>query len=91
MASTIFRSLHTNPCLLHRTALLRRKNVFLYCTMRSAQTQTATTQEKVKSQVKVASNVQNKTLEKASKDYEAVIGVEAHVQLNSYNEKERTC
>ncbi|TQE09554.1 hypothetical protein C1H46_004773 [Malus baccata] len=91
MASTIFRSLHTNPCLLHRTALLRRKNVFLYCTMRSAQTQTATTQEKVKSQVKVAPNVQNKTLEKASKDYEAVIAVEAHVQLNTLTKAFCSC
>ncbi|KAM0985595.1 hypothetical protein EV2_013272 [Malus domestica] len=91
MASTIFRSLHTNPCLLYRTALLRRKNAFLYCTMRSAQTQTATTQEKVKSQVKVAPNVQNKTLEKASKDYEAVIAVEAHVQLNTLTKAFCSC
>ncbi|KAM1439517.1 hypothetical protein ACFX1X_013069 [Malus domestica] len=91
MASTIFRSLHTNPCLLHRTALLRRKNAFLYCTMRSAQTQTATTQEKVKSQVKVAPNVQNKTLEKASKDHEAVIAVEAHVQLNTLTKAFCSC
>ncbi|KAM2542660.1 hypothetical protein TB2_022060 [Malus domestica] len=91
MASTIFRSLHTNPCLLHTTALLRRKDVILYCTMRSAQTRTAATQDKVKPQVKVAPNIQNKTLEKASKDYEAVIGIETHVQLNTLTKAFCSC
>ncbi|KAM1720904.1 hypothetical protein ACFX12_022503 [Malus domestica] len=91
MASTIFRSLHTNPCLLHTTALLRRKDVILYCTMRSAQTRTAATQDKVKPHVKVAPNIQNKTLEKASKDYEAVIGIETHVQLNTLTKAFCSC
>ncbi|KAB2625737.1 glutamyl-tRNA(Gln) amidotransferase subunit B [Pyrus ussuriensis x Pyrus communis] len=79
MASTIFRSLHTNPCLLHPTALLRRKMSF------------SATPDKVKPQVKVAPNIQNKTLEKASKDYEAVIGIETHVQLNTLTKAFCSC
>ena len=59
--------------------------------MRSAQTQTAATQDKVKPQVKGAPNIQNKTLEKASKDYEAVIGIETHVQLNTLTKAFCSC
>ncbi|KAL6292325.1 hypothetical protein ACE6H2_000467 [Prunus campanulata] len=91
MASTIFRSLHSHPFLFHPTALIRRKYVILYCTMRSAQTQTAT-QEKVKPQVKVSPHgTQSKALEKASKDYEAVIGIETHVQLNTLTKAFCSC
>ncbi|XP_021824752.1 glutamyl-tRNA(Gln) amidotransferase subunit B, chloroplastic/mitochondrial isoform X1 [Prunus avium] len=91
MASTIFRSLHSHPFLFHPTALIRRKDVILYCTMRSAQTQTAT-QEKVKPQVKVSPHgTQSKALEKASKDYEAVIGIETHVQLNTLTKAFCSC
>ncbi|XP_034200720.1 glutamyl-tRNA(Gln) amidotransferase subunit B, chloroplastic/mitochondrial isoform X2 [Prunus dulcis] len=91
MASTIFRSLHSHPFLFHPTALIRRKDVILYCTMRSAQTQTVT-QEKVKPQVKVSPHsTQRKALEKASKDYEAVIGIETHVQLNTLTKAFCSC
>ncbi|PQP92219.1 glutamyl-tRNA(Gln) amidotransferase subunit B chloroplastic/mitochondrial isoform X1 [Prunus yedoensis var. nudiflora] len=59
--------------------------------MRSAQTQTAT-QEKVKPQVKVSPHgTQSKALEKASKDYEAVIGIETHVQLNTLTKAFCSC
>ncbi|KAK9931300.1 hypothetical protein M0R45_018579 [Rubus argutus] len=90
MASTIFRSFQTHPFVFHPTTLLRRKNVFLYCTLGSAQTQTAT-QEKVKPQVKVSHLTQNKTLENASKDYEAVIGIETHVQLSTLTKAFCSC
>ncbi|CAL8990145.1 unnamed protein product [Prunus brigantina] len=91
MASTIFRILHSHPFLFHPTALIRRKDVILYCTMRSAQTQTAT-QEKVKPQVKVSPrSTQSKALEKASRDYEAVIGIETHVQLNTLTKAFCSC
>lgn len=90
MASTIFRSFQTHPFVFHPTTLLKRKNVFLYCTLGSAQTQTAT-QEKVKPQVKVSHLTQNKTLENASKDYEAVIGIETHVQLSTLTKAFCSC
>ncbi|XP_062028595.1 glutamyl-tRNA(Gln) amidotransferase subunit B, chloroplastic/mitochondrial-like [Rosa rugosa] len=90
MASTIFRSFQTHPFVFHPTTLLRRKNVLLYCTMRSQQTQTAT-QEKVKPQVKVSNLNPNKKLENISKDYEAVIGIETHVQLSTQTKAFCSC
>ncbi|PRQ18221.1 putative carbon--nitrogen ligase with glutamine as amido-N-donor [Rosa chinensis] len=90
MASTVFRSFQTHPFVFHPTTLLRRKNVLLYCTMRSQQTQTAT-QEKVKPQVKVSNLNPNKKLENISKDYEAVIGIETHVQLSTQTKAFCSC
>ncbi|XP_024196463.1 glutamyl-tRNA(Gln) amidotransferase subunit B, chloroplastic/mitochondrial [Rosa chinensis] len=90
MASTIFRSFQTHPFVFHPTTLLRRKNVLLYCTMRSEQTQTAT-QEKVKPQVKVSNLNPNKKLGNISKDYEAVIGIETHVQLSTQTKAFCSC
>ncbi|XP_061988364.1 glutamyl-tRNA(Gln) amidotransferase subunit B, chloroplastic/mitochondrial-like [Rosa rugosa] len=84
MASTIFRSFQTHPFVFHPTTLLRRKNVLLYCTMRSQQTQTAT-------QVKVSNLNPNKKLENISKDYEAVIGIETHVQLSTQTKAFCSC
>ncbi|KAL6194676.1 hypothetical protein ACLB2K_035754 [Fragaria x ananassa] len=92
MASTIFRSFQTHPFVFHPTTLLRRKNVLFYCTMRSAQTTQAATQEKVNPpQAKVSNLTQNKTLENALKDYEAVIGIETHVQLSTLTKAFCSC
>ena len=82
MASTIFRGIQNHPLLLYQTALFRRKNGVFYCTMKSTETQTAT-QEKQKPQIKNPPRTQTKTSDKFSKDYEAVIGIETHVQLNT--------
>nr|XP_023884288.1 glutamyl-tRNA(Gln) amidotransferase subunit B, chloroplastic/mitochondrial [Quercus suber] len=82
MASTIFRSIQNHPLLLYPTALFRRKNGVFYCTMKSTEAQTAT-QEKQKTQIKNPPPTQTKTSDKFSKDYEAVIGIETHVQLNT--------
>uniref|UniRef100_A0A7N2LWA2 Glutamyl-tRNA(Gln) amidotransferase subunit B, chloroplastic/mitochondrial n=1 Tax=Quercus lobata TaxID=97700 RepID=A0A7N2LWA2_QUELO len=82
MASTIFRSIQNHPLLLYPTALFRRKNGVFYCTMKSTEAQTAT-QEKQKPQIKNPPRTQTKTSDKFSKDYEAVIGIETHVQLNT--------
>ena len=82
MASTIFRSMQNHPLLLYPTALFRRKNGVFYCTMKSTEAQAAT-QEKQKPQIKNPPRTQTKTSDKFSKDYEAVIGIETHVQLNT--------
>lgn len=82
MTSTIFRSIQNHPLLLCPTALFRRKNVVLYCTVKSTEAQTAT-QENQKLPIKVPPRTQTKTIDKISKDYEAVIGIETHVQLNT--------
>ncbi|KAL4643691.1 hypothetical protein ACB092_02G110000 [Castanea dentata] len=81
MASTIFRSIQNHPLLLYQTALFRRKNGVFYCTMKSTEAQTAT-QEKQKPPLPKIMK-QTKTSDKFSKDYEAVIGIETHVQLNT--------
>jgi aspartyl-tRNA(Asn)/glutamyl-tRNA(Gln) amidotransferase subunit B len=74
MASTIFRSIQNRPLLLCPTALFRRKNDFLYCTMKSTEAQTAT-QENQKPPIKVPPRNQTKAIDKFSKNYEAVIGI----------------
>ncbi|XP_075656261.1 glutamyl-tRNA(Gln) amidotransferase subunit B, chloroplastic/mitochondrial isoform X1 [Castanea sativa] len=81
MASTIFRSIQNHPLLLYQTAFFRRKNGVFYCTMKSTEAQTAT-QEKQKPPLPKIMK-QTKTSDKFSKDYEAVIGIETHVQLNT--------
>ena len=50
--------------------------------MKSTEAQTAT-QEKQKPQIKNPPRTQTKTSDKFSKDHEAVIGIETHVQLNN--------
>nr|XP_048333240.1 glutamyl-tRNA(Gln) amidotransferase subunit B, chloroplastic/mitochondrial [Ziziphus jujuba var. spinosa] len=82
MASTVFRSLQSFPFCLHPTTLFRRKNGIFYCTIKGKHSQTAT-QEKQTSNVKVSSRPAIKTLDKILKDYEAIIGIETHVQLST--------
>lgn len=72
-----------NPFLLYPVSLLGRKNGAMYCTMKSTQSQTAT-QEKQSSQAKVSpSSTQSKKLNKIAENFEAVIGIETHVQLST--------
>lgn len=82
MASTMFRSLQSFPFCLHPTTLFRRKNGILYFTIKGTHSQTGT-QEKQTSNVKVSSHPPIKILDKISKDYEAIIGIETHVQLST--------
>lgn len=81
MASTIFRSFQTSPVGLFPTAVFRRNNGVLYCTVRNTHAQTAT-REKNTSPAEV-SRRPIKTVDKILKDYEAIIGIETHVQLNT--------
>ncbi|XP_031251170.1 glutamyl-tRNA(Gln) amidotransferase subunit B, chloroplastic/mitochondrial [Pistacia vera] len=83
MASTLFRTIQTHSFMLYPTTLLRRSNGVFYCTMKSTHSQTATQE---KQQIRVTpQNQQNKakTLDKIAKDYEAIIGIETHVQLST--------
>ncbi|XP_059447107.1 glutamyl-tRNA(Gln) amidotransferase subunit B, chloroplastic/mitochondrial [Corylus avellana] len=90
MASTFFRSIQNHPLLLCPTALFRRKNGVLYCTMKGTEAQTAT-QEKQKPHIKVPPRTRTKTIDKISKDYEAIIGIETHVQLNTHTKAFCSC
>jgi aspartyl-tRNA(Asn)/glutamyl-tRNA(Gln) amidotransferase subunit B len=47
------------------------------------QTQTATQEKQQNPQIKVSTQTQTKTIDKLIKDYEAIIGIETHVQLST--------
>ncbi|KAF9673621.1 hypothetical protein SADUNF_Sadunf10G0043200 [Salix dunnii] len=88
MASTLFRNIQTVPLLLYPSAFFRRKNGALYCTIKSSsssvtQTQTATQEKQQDPQIRVSTQTQTKTIDKLIKDYEAIIGIETHVQLST--------
>nr|TKR83844.1 glutamyl-tRNA(Gln) amidotransferase subunit B, chloroplastic/mitochondrial [Populus alba] len=88
MASILFRNIQTHPILLYPSVLFRRKNGALYCTMKSSsssttQTQTATQEKQQNPQTKVSPQTQTKGIDKRIKDYEAIIGIETHVQLST--------
>ncbi|XAR62703.1 Glutaminyl-tRNA synthase (glutamine-hydrolyzing) [Bertholletia excelsa] len=82
MALTLLRGIQTRPFLLYPSGLFPRKYGMFYCTMKSTQTQTAT-HEKQQTLTKVSSQGHSKRLDKVSKDYEAIIGIETHVQLST--------
>lgn len=81
MASTIFRSLQVHPFLLYPTTLLRRRNGVFQFTTKATQSQAETQQRQPQS--KVSTSTQSKKLDKIPKDYEAIIGIETHVQLST--------
>lgn len=91
MASTFLRSIQNHPLMLYPAALFIRKKVVLYCTMKSTESQTAT-QEKQNPRIKVPPRTQTiTTTNNVSKDYEAVIGIETHVQLNTLTKAFCSC
>ncbi|KAF8392129.1 hypothetical protein HHK36_022471 [Tetracentron sinense] len=89
MASICFRGIQTRPLFLYPSALFTRKNGVLFCTMKSAQAQTATHENQQPQ--KVSYHSQAKTLEKISHEYEAVIGIETHVQLSTLTKAFCSC
>jgi aspartyl-tRNA(Asn)/glutamyl-tRNA(Gln) amidotransferase subunit B len=76
MSCTMFRTFQVHPFLLYPTSILKRRNGFLYST-------TTTTIPKATQETKVSTSSQSKKLDKMPKDYEAVIGIETHVQLST--------
>jgi aspartyl-tRNA(Asn)/glutamyl-tRNA(Gln) amidotransferase subunit B len=70
----MFRTFQVHPFLLYPTSILKRRNGFLYST---------TTIPKATQETKVSTSSQSKKLDKMPKDYEAVIGIETHVQLST--------
>ncbi|KAL5781584.1 hypothetical protein ACOSP7_006613 [Xanthoceras sorbifolium] len=87
MASILLRAIQTHPFVLYPSMLLRKTNGVFYCTMKNSQIQPAT-QEKQQQppQIKVSPQThqtKTKTLDKITQDYEAIIGIETHVQLST--------
>ncbi|XP_057772209.1 glutamyl-tRNA(Gln) amidotransferase subunit B, chloroplastic/mitochondrial [Salvia miltiorrhiza] len=84
MALTLFRGLQSNCCRLYPSVFDARKHV-RYFRVRSSQGQTAT-QEKQQTQLKASPKY-----EEALKNYEAVIGIETHVQLSTLTKAFCSC
>ncbi|GMI95877.1 GLU-ADT subunit B [Hibiscus trionum] len=91
MASKLFRTIRIHPFLLCPTALFSSRNVALYCTMKSSQTQTATQEKHQPPKVKVPQHALKKTVDKITRDYEAIIGIETHVQLSTLTKAFCSC
>ncbi|CAK9139572.1 unnamed protein product [Ilex paraguariensis] len=84
MALTFFRGIQTHPFFIYPSAFVARKYGVLYCTMSSTQTQSATKENQQQPQSRISTQTQSKTsLDKVFKDYEAIIGIETHVQLST--------
>ena len=90
MASTLFRGVQTRPFLLYPSALFGRKNGVFYCTIKGTQTQTAAPENK-QPQLKVSPQAKAKVLDKILQDYEAIIGIETHVQLSTLTKAFCSC
>lgn len=90
MALPFLRGIQLHPSMLYPSSYFARKHVVLYCCTRSAQTQTAT-QEKEQTKLKVSTQSQPKAVDKFLKDYEAVIGIETHVQLSTLTKAFCSC
>ncbi|XP_015160794.1 glutamyl-tRNA(Gln) amidotransferase subunit B, chloroplastic/mitochondrial [Solanum tuberosum] len=90
MALTFLRGIQLNPSMLYPSSYFARKHGVLYCCMRNAQTQTAT-QEKEQTKLKVSTQSQPKAVDKFLKDFEAVIGIETHVQLSTLTKAFCSC
>ncbi|XP_076959791.1 glutamyl-tRNA(Gln) amidotransferase subunit B, chloroplastic/mitochondrial-like [Bidens hawaiensis] len=81
MALTLFRGIETRLLLPYSYAFSARKHV-IFCSMQSTQAETA-----MKTKQQAPSNftetARAKAVEKVLKDYEAIIGIETHVQLST--------
>ncbi|CAN1145026.1 Glutamyl-tRNA(Gln) amidotransferase subunit B, chloroplastic/mitochondrial [Linum perenne] len=88
MASTLLRNIQAQPLFQYPSALFRRNNGVLYCmTTSTSQTQQAQTS----TQIKVSPHKKANSLDKIAKDYEAVIGIETHVQLSTLTKAFCSC
>ncbi|ONK70861.1 uncharacterized protein A4U43_C04F2280 [Asparagus officinalis] len=86
MASFCFRGIRTNQVFLYPLALFSRKRGAVFCTVQSPQTEIKTQSESLKPQkeAKISSQIETrKRQEQNAHGFEAVIGIETHVQLST--------
>lgn len=83
MAHTIFRGIKSFPFVLCPSTHFAKKHGVFSCHMNSTQAQTATQDRQQSAQLKSSPQIQSKGIDKLLKDYEAIIGIETHVQLNT--------
>ncbi|CAM8990975.1 unnamed protein product [Rhodiola kirilowii] len=91
MASTFCRTIQfqAHNFLLSSVVMFKRHKGVMYCTMKSTQTPDATRAVKIP-QMKVAPDNYRK-LDKVTEGFEAVIGLETHVQLNTVTKAFCSC
>lgn len=89
MALTLFKSLQSNCFRLYPSVYVARKHA-RYISVRSAQGQAAT-QEKQQTQTKASTKTESAKFEEILKNYEAVIGIETHVQLSTLTKAFCSC
>lgn len=82
MASLLYRVLQIRPFLICPSPLFTKKTGVFYVTSKCLQTRSLA-QEKPQSQAKVSTRNHDKGLDKIFRNYEAVIGIETHVQLST--------
>ncbi|KAK9082941.1 hypothetical protein Scep_029412 [Stephania cephalantha] len=91
MASICSRGVFSRSLLLYPSAFLTRRNGALFCTMQSSGAQTVTKGETSKTPMEALPRKQTKVHEGMLKDYEAVIGIETHVQLSTLTKAFCSC
>lgn len=91
MALTIFRGIKSCPLVLCPSAHFARKHGIFNCHMNSTQAQSATQERQQSAQLKSSPQMQSKGIDKLLKDYEAIIGIETHVQLNTLTKAFCSC
>uniref|UniRef100_A0A0A0LIG1 Glutamyl-tRNA(Gln) amidotransferase subunit B, chloroplastic/mitochondrial n=1 Tax=Cucumis sativus TaxID=3659 RepID=A0A0A0LIG1_CUCSA len=89
MAFVGLRCIRTLPLLFHPAALFSRRKKVLYFSVKASQSQTAT-QEKQRPMA-ISPHFDKQIIDKISKDYEAVIGIETHVQLSTLTKAFCSC
>ncbi|KAK8465628.1 hypothetical protein PHAVU_009G129001 [Phaseolus vulgaris] len=76
------RTLQVHPFLLYPTTLLTRRNGVYHLKTKATQSQTDTQHRQPQTKISTSST-QSKKLDKIPKNYEAIIGIETHVQLST--------
>lgn len=89
MAFAGLRCIRTQPLLLHSAALFTKRRRVLYFSVKASQSQTAT-QEKQRP-IAISPHFDKQMIDKISKDYEAIIGIETHVQLSTLTKAFCSC
>lgn len=83
MASLLCRGIQAPLLNYAATALFRRKRTAFYCTVYASKTETAKQETQQPSPIKISPHRKNKALDDILKDFEAIIGIETHVQLST--------
>ncbi|KAK9146267.1 hypothetical protein Sjap_006170 [Stephania japonica] len=91
MAFICSREFFSRSLLLYPSAFFTRRNGVLFCTMQSSGMQTVTKGETSKTRMDMLPRKKTKAHEGMLKDYEAVIGIETHVQLSTHTKAFCSC